>query len=277
MTKPLLCSDLCPSLTPIVAIHGSASSGALWRPLAQQFGRDRVVIAPDLKGYGKDDPKGFDLNSTLALRAEPVIEAINCLQEKIHLVAHSFGASIVLQILKTLPERVLSVTCYEPVVPSLLQDSGAPGDLELLGDLLALSDVVRGTDAGVGMETFVNFWSEPNAWQKLPNRVKRKFEAMAPVVYQDFLEAYFNLESEAFKTIVYHCPLKIFLGSQANAHAKRMTALFLEQFPQARMEVLSGMGHMGPLTHPGIVQLSIMDHVEQVEANSLKIYPLTQS
>lgn len=36
----------------VLAIHGSASSGAQWQPLIDELDGQRIVLAPDLPGYG---------------------------------------------------------------------------------------------------------------------------------------------------------------------------------------------------------------------------------
>ncbi|MCG8313273.1 MAG: alpha/beta hydrolase [Pseudomonadales bacterium] len=251
---------------PIVAIHGSASNGRLWDGLAGRCAADRRVLTPDLQGYGKVDRKNLNPNATLAKRAAPILNSIRTLEQGIHLVAHSFGASIALEILRVVPEKVCSLTFYEPVMPALLRDSGEPGDMELLADLLALSDIVRGTTPRVGMETFVNFWSEPTAWERMPEATRCTLAALAPVVYQDFIEAYFNVIPNTFKQLKFKGPVALLLGERSNDHARRMADILLLQFPQGFSETFAGMGHMGPLTHPNEIHSRIMKLVERVEA-----------
>jgi pimeloyl-ACP methyl ester carboxylesterase len=41
---------------PLVCIHSTPSSGAMWEALLPRLGRDRLVIAPDTPGYGMSDP-----------------------------------------------------------------------------------------------------------------------------------------------------------------------------------------------------------------------------
>ncbi|MEE4453977.1 alpha/beta hydrolase [Novosphingobium resinovorum] len=41
---------------PLVCIHSTPSSGAMWDAILPRLGRDRLVIAPDTPGYGMSDP-----------------------------------------------------------------------------------------------------------------------------------------------------------------------------------------------------------------------------
>ena len=254
---------------PIVAIHGSASNGRLWDGLVERCAGGRILLAPDLQGYGKTDRKDLNPNATLTERAVPVLNSILSLEQDIHLVAHSFGASVALEILRVIPKNVCSLTFYEPVMPALLRDSGQTRDMELLGDLLALSDIVRGTTPQVGMETFVNFWSEPNAWDHIPEATRCTLAALSPVVYQDFIEAYFNVVPDTFSQLKFLGPVTLLLGGRTNDHARRMTDILFQQFPGAVIDTFADMGHMGPLTHSNEVYSGIMKHIERVEALQL--------
>lgn len=217
---------------PIFAIHGSASNGGFWESLSQACASSRLVFAPDLSGYGRHDDKRAKLDSTLRMRAEPLIATIRNIPQGVHLVAHSFGASVALEVVKAIPCQVKSLTFYEPVVPALLRDSERSRDLELLGDLVALSDIVRGTGATVGMETFINFWGGISAWDRLSERAREALVRLAPVVYQDFIEAYRNLPRNTFKPISYQGSLKVILGERVNEHAERMAKLLTTEFQQ---------------------------------------------
>lgn len=257
---------------PIVAIHGSASSGALYKKLKEVHANDRTVLTPELKGYAEHDHPYLDTNSTLAIRARPIIDAIVRLgRSKVDLVAHSFGASVAMQILRVIPERIRSVSFYEPVIPVLLRDSGLPDDIELLGDLVALSQIVKGTHSDTGMQTFINFWSLPGTWESLDANTRNKLASMAPVVYQDFIEAYLNLAPNTFTALSYSGTFKVFMGEHANAHALRMANLLQQYHPQSALTSLPGLGHMAPLTHPDIVFTQIMRHIRQLDLQDQNI------
>lgn len=41
---------------PLLCIHSTPSSGAMWDAILPRLGRDRLVVAPDTPGYGMSDP-----------------------------------------------------------------------------------------------------------------------------------------------------------------------------------------------------------------------------
>ncbi|MGC1511261.1 alpha/beta fold hydrolase [Ketobacter sp.] len=249
---------------PIMAIHGSASSGALWRNLSRQCAPWRTVLAPDLRGYNAGVSQRADLHSTLRERARPIIEAIESDRRLTHLVAHSFGGSVALEIIASIPHKIKSLTLFEPVSPALLKVSSQPEDRQLLNDILALSNRVREESGAVGMESFINFWHEAEAWSRLSVHAQERLAQLAPIVYQDFCEAY-CVKPEAFSLIDYFAPVTLLMGERTNAHARRMAHLVQHLLPQAGMLTLPEMGHMGPLTHSCEVSKAILNSIQHAE------------
>lgn len=254
------------SASPILAIHGSASNGSMWRDLETLCSRSqRRVLTPDLAGYGKSDSKVLNLNSTLEDRAAPIVETILGIAEPVHIVAHSFGASIAVYLAQTIPEHIRSVTMFEPVIPALLRDTGKVEDLELLADLLALSDVIRGSGARVGMESFVDFWSQSDKWKGLSEPVRKNLESLAAIVYQDFVEAYFNVDPGHFDNIDYAGPCALMYGANTTTQAVRMCEIISQKLPRATLDTLAGMGHMATYTHSTELFTRIHKHINALE------------
>lgn len=96
---------------PAVLIHGfTANSEWKWiKPgIAQALAEDRRVIAVDVRGHGKsekpDDPMMYGPRM-----AEDVVEVMDALGiERAHVHGFSMGGSILTQILKNHPERVVT-------------------------------------------------------------------------------------------------------------------------------------------------------------------------
>src|SRR4051812_20714314 len=76
---------------PVVALHGSASTGAQWRTLAGFIGGRFRVITPDIPGYGSSAP---GLGSGLADDARAIAALIAATDRPVHLVGYSYGAAV---------------------------------------------------------------------------------------------------------------------------------------------------------------------------------------
>ena len=251
---------------PILAIHGSASSGAMWKPLQQICSPARNVLNPDLLGYGEHQSALISQRTCLAFRAQPLIEVIQQ-YKSVHLVAHSFGGSVAMEIIKTIPRNIESLTLYDPVIPALFKGSDEVNDQHLLADFIALSKIVAATEGHVGMETFLDFWSVPGAWQSMPQEVKNKLAQLAPMVLRDFEEA-ISVSQNTYTRIPFNQPVRILVGEKSNGHAHRMAQLLAESLPHSQVDQMINMGHMGPTTHSQQVSQSILEHIEKAEQSS---------
>jgi len=152
-------------MDPVVLLHCSGSSGAQWRPLAAALGKRYQVFAPDLIGYGASRPwVGGEFS--LAREAAAVRSLIGHLDETVHLVGHSYGGAVALNIARTRPELLRSLTLVEPSAFHLLRGGDAT-DLAALREITAVpfdarAALAAGDDCG-GFGRFVDYWSGPEA------------------------------------------------------------------------------------------------------------------
>lgn len=137
----------------MVCLHASASSSGQRRALTERLAGSRRVIAADLYGYGQSPAWPHDRLLTVAdemrLLAPVWQEAGDCFD----LVGHSYGGAIALYAALAHPERIRTLTLYEPVlIAAIMQDDPThPAGLEIIGVRDSTSAAVeRGDLAGAG-------------------------------------------------------------------------------------------------------------------------------
>src|SRR5262249_17207073 len=128
--EALLAACLCyerqlASKPVVIAVHCSASTGRQWRPLGEALGESYLVTAPDLFGCGTKGPWPGERPFQLADEAAPMIELIDAVKAPVHLVGHSYGATVALEVALARPSRVASLALYEPVAFHLLRSMGS--------------------------------------------------------------------------------------------------------------------------------------------------------
>ncbi len=102
------------SAAPIVMIHGFGGDLKNWQFNQPDLATDRAVFALDLPGHGGSS-KAIDGDGGVAWLAEAVRGAMAALGiERAHLVGHSLGGAIALQMALDEPTRIASVTLVCP-------------------------------------------------------------------------------------------------------------------------------------------------------------------
>lgn len=98
---------------PLLLLHGWGCSSRYWEQTIQNLSDVRLVVAPDLPGYGISPPLADEI--TVARLASMIIEFADALAfESFDLNAHSFGASVAAYLAAYHPTRVrqLVLTCF---------------------------------------------------------------------------------------------------------------------------------------------------------------------
>ncbi len=81
--------------TPVVLVHGFATSPALWRHVVPEV-KDARCLAWEMVGYGSSIPQGRDRDIAAARQAEYLLEWMQALRiERALLVGHDLGGAVV--------------------------------------------------------------------------------------------------------------------------------------------------------------------------------------
>ena len=90
--------------TPALLLHGVPQTAATWGPLMALLAKDRVVIAPDLKGLGESEAKEpYDIPT---LVAELAALALHEVDGQVDVVGHDWGGSLALALAGARPDLV---------------------------------------------------------------------------------------------------------------------------------------------------------------------------
>lgn len=123
--------------TPIVCLHQTASSSAMFERVLSLWSGHQPLYALDTPGFGGSyEPDG---QPTMADYAAVLLEAVRALGiERMHLFGHHTGASIAIEMADAAPERVDSLAMIGPV--TITRDEAAlfksvyPKDFALRAD-----------------------------------------------------------------------------------------------------------------------------------------------
>lgn len=246
---------------PVLALHGSASSGQQWQGLADYLRGSYRVVAPDLSRYASSDS------------AKAAIEAI--VDEPMHLVGHLQGAALALEIAMARPELVRSLTLIEPTAFHLLRD-GAPSDRALFAELVGLADRMKAAlpahDPAGGMSAYVDFWYARGAWQRTSPGLRQTLASHLTRATAD-LTASLVASWPAGGCAQIRCPTLVAMALESPSVSLRTTEIVAEMISGARLAMIADAGHMAPLTDPHIVDPMIAAHLKAVDRSRAKRRP----
>ena len=241
---------------PVVALHGSASTGGQWRSLTGYLeGRFRV-FTPDLPGYGRSAAS----EGGLAADAAAIGGLIEFIGEPVHLVGHGFGGAVALKLAAARPRALRSLTLIEPAAFHLLRD-GWPSDRRLYDEAMELArEMAAAGDREAGMARFVDYWTYRGAWARTSPRLRRFLAGCFERVMSQY-RAIAGDEGRRADLRGIGCPTLALMGLESPAPSLRVTEAVAEALPRAVLRLLPWAGHLAPLTDPHLVDPMIADHL----------------
>jgi pimeloyl-ACP methyl ester carboxylesterase len=253
---------------PIVLLHSSMSSKSQWRELIDSL-RDRYrLIAIDLLGYGESAlPSSLECYS---LRDEVrLVESVLARElrpgEKFHLIGHSYGGMVALQLAaQAQPQLVRSLSLFEPIAFHLLpeRDPDLAVVREVWREIKCRVDANDGRGAAM---CFVDYWSGAGAFEQLREERQRVLAAQVPKVLLELIA----VSNDACNAATYRrieVPTCLVGGLWSPEPAQRLMSMFASMLPHASCFEVEA-GHMAPITHPALVNPIIERFVQAVDAS----------
>ncbi|MGH6815977.1 MAG: alpha/beta fold hydrolase [Hyphomicrobiaceae bacterium] len=256
------------SSTPAIALHCSGAGAGQWRQLAEALGPEYRLAAPEHYGCEHTGPWTGTHAFTLADEAAKIFDLIDRSEEKIHLIGHSYGGGVALHVALARPNRIASLTLYEPSAFHILRamgDRGAAAFAEIVEVVRQVGKGVMTGDYRGAAIAFVDYWGGAGAWAALRPSVQAALVRWMPKAPLDF---HALMEEEPTPPAAYaglHMPVLLMRGEHAPQPTRLIAEALAKLLPAARPTVVDGAGHMGPLTHAPAVNASIAAHIGAAE------------
>jgi pimeloyl-ACP methyl ester carboxylesterase len=246
----------------VVCLHANASSSSQWRGLLDQLSPTHHVLAPDLYGAGKSPDWPSDRVISLADEADLVEPVLARAAQPLVLVGHSHGAAVALLAALRQPARVRALVLYEPTLFALVDahqpaPNGADGIRHAAAAAAAALD---GGDAAAAAECFIDYWMGAGSWRQMPAPRQAPIAESVRNVRR-WAHALFTEPTPLAAFGALTMPVLLMTGGRSPESAQAVVRLLQPVLPRVRLQRFSGLGHMGPVTHPEIVNAAMRDFI----------------
>jgi pimeloyl-ACP methyl ester carboxylesterase len=227
--------------------------------LASLISAKHRVLTPDSYGSGKSPDWHSDREITLLDEVKFLEPVLRSGGDSLALVGLSHGAAVALLAALQEPGRVRALVLYEPTLFALV-DAQNPPPNGADGIRHAVAAAAAALDAGdreAAAKHFVDFWSGDGTWDATP--ADRKPAIAGSVVnVRRWRQALFTEPTplEAFARL--RMPTLYMLGGRSPESAQAVAKVLLPVLPNARVIQFPEIGHMGPITHPEVVNAAIV-------------------
>ncbi|KQT08114.1 alpha/beta fold hydrolase [Ramlibacter sp. Leaf400] len=240
----------------VLCVHSNASHSGQWRELMEQLSDRFHVVAVDSWGSGRT----AEWPSDRVIRLDDEVDLVEPLllegAAPVHLVGHSYGGAVALKAALRHRERIGRVALYEPTLFALVERE-TPADVEgIRGAVQAAAAALDHGDADAAGQAFIDFWMGEGSWARIaPERRKPMAESCRNVRRWAHALMTDPVTPEDVRGL--DRPVLLMTGERSPLSSLSVARRLQQLLARAQHVQLPKLGHMGPVTHPAVVNAGI--------------------
>ena len=232
---------------PILCIHGTSGSAAVWADAAAELANRGRTIIYDRRGcFRSERPVPYATNvHEQADDAAALIDALAAAPAVV--VGRSYGGETAIDLALRYPDRVRALVLLEASLLSL-SDAAVRWAESVKQEVFAVADV----DMSRVAETFLRRVLGDATWEGFPEPAKQMFTANGPAIVAELRggAGFLEVGVERLGTIVQ--PTLIVAGEDSPPAFAEVTNLMAEAMPSAKVEWVEG-GHLVNAADPVVL------------------------
>jgi pimeloyl-ACP methyl ester carboxylesterase len=244
-------------------LHPALASSDMWRSLAENLTDLLAMVAVDFPGHGRS--ADWDCMGDYHGACSEIAAAQ--LSKPMHIIGHSFGATVALRIALEHPEMVHSLTLIEPVLFAAAKGTKAYFQHEV--EFQPFITAMQAGDRQRATQVFTKLWGTGAAWDNFPAATKAYLSARidlipasSPAINDDNAGL---LNTGRLESL--NCPVLLLKGEKSPVIINAIHSALAARLPNVQRVQVDGAGHMLPMTHVKIVSGIIRNFISAITSD----------
>jgi pimeloyl-ACP methyl ester carboxylesterase len=234
--------------TPIVFVHGAFCDYRYWEPQIEAFSTHHCAISVSLPGYHPVAAACAADAITARQHVEDLIAFLEELNQPVHLVGHSRGGRLALNVAATCGRLLRSVTMFEPggeMEPGFLGDPAPRRGPDVRP--VALQHALAG-QSDLALQTYIDSGHGEGAWSRAPDIVRRIGPANVATLQSMILDRSAPMTRSLGERI--EVPALLLVGRQSPEMFHRVASVLAQCIPDVRQAFIEQGDHFANLRQP---------------------------
>lgn len=244
----------------IVFVPGSCSTGAAWKPVIAALNASYRTITTSLPGYGGSAERRTITDPSISLVAAAIETVIRHAGGPVHLVGHSFGGEVGLNVALRGHVKLQSLTILEAPAPAMLSTFNRRDHYNEFRAMTSayIQDYRSGNAEAIA--SMVDFYGGAGTFTSWPSAVRGYAVKTTPTNILDWQSAY---ACEPNSTALAKLSLPVLVAVGANSHPAVVEAnsLIAKAIPGATFTTIEGATHFMTATHARAVANLVDRHI----------------
>jgi esterase len=248
---------------PLVLVHGALSDYRIWASVAPEYAKRFRVIAVSLRHFYPErwDGKGNDFSfEQHAADVAAFIKTLNL--GKVHLVGHSRGGGVVVNVAKSYPEVIRTLvladaTGFETLLPDTPEDQKlATASRERIA---TLKNNLASGNIELAAQVFVDSLNVPGTWAKrTPAQKQRLFDNLATAAHMGPTPP-----TSCEQVAKFDFPILLIHGENSPKNFSAMSAAMRKCKPVAAPIVVPNAAHSMFVDNPAVFNAALLDFLSR--------------
>lgn len=259
------CLDTRENRETAILLHTAASSDTAWAKAKAALSPHYRVVVPDFSTE-EAFPGSSSLSEAFEKETKILRDLIEASGNPAHVIAHSYGGVIALNLARKTSRLLTSLTLIEPMALNLL--SQYPGNEELLrlhAVKSSCSSALAEGDFSGAARTFVSYWSGAKTWENLSISIRKVLAKRMTKFVSDW-ERMGDVPSgfESYASV--QPPTLVISGSESPQPIQWVARQLTATLKHAKLLQIESAGHMSPVTHGSRIAVAILEHLNKSSA-----------